>query len=152
MSPVRADLNALLETEQEATAALNGLVDVVTAPEAQACLDELRFSMRWFCSGLAKHVRRSTRRHAPRSEPRIAAPVSDRLIAAPTGVDRLRLLTQTQRSVLVRVESVLAGSLAPDLRSFLEQARAVLAQSVHCCEQAIASLDRLREIRLDPDS
>jgi hypothetical protein len=149
VSPVRADLSALLETEREATAALNGLAGVVTAPEAQACLDELRFTMRWFCSGLAKHVKGPVRRVA--TPPGVAAPMSDRLVAAPTGVDRIRLLTRTQRSVLTRVESVLAGSLAPDLRAFLEQARAVLAQSVHCCEEAIASLDRQREVRLDPD-
>jgi hypothetical protein len=72
-------------------------------------------------------------------------------MAAPTGVDRIRLLTQTQRSVLVRVEAILAGGLAPDLRAFLEQARAVLAQSVHCCEEAIATLDRKREIPLGPN-
>jgi hypothetical protein len=149
MSPVRADLSALLEIEQEAMAALNGLAGVGAAPEARACLDELHFAMRWFCSGLARHVRRPVKRAPPRFEPGVAAPIGDRLIAAPTGVDRIRLLTHTQRSVLVRVETVLAGSLAPELRAFLEQARAVLAQNVHCCEDAIASLDREREVRLD---
>jgi hypothetical protein len=146
MSPVGAHLTALLEIEREATAALSGLTGVKSAPEAQACLDELRFTIRWFCSGLAKHVRRRTRR-----DPGVRAPVSERLMAAPTGVDRIRLLTQTQRCVLIRVEAILAGGLAPDLRAFLEQARAVLAQSVHCCEEAIATLDRKREIPLGPN-
>jgi len=149
MSPVRADLGALLETEQEATAAVSHLVDVGTAPEAHACLDELRFTMRWFCSGLAKHVRGPGKRVLPKPEPGFTPSIGDRLIAAPTGVDRIRLLTQTQRSVLARVEAMLAGRLVPELRAFLEQARAMLAQSVLCCENAIASLDREREVRYD---
>jgi len=129
--------------------ALEDLAGVITAPEAQACLDELHFTMRWFCAGLARHVRRPGRRVG--LDPGIAALMRERLLAAPTGVDRIRLLTRAQRSVLARVESVLAGSLVPDLRTFLEQARAVLTQSIHCCEDAIASLDRQREVRLDSE-
>jgi hypothetical protein len=149
VSPARADLSALLETERDAYLALKGLGGAITAPEAQECLDELHFTTRWFCSGLAKHVRQRARRATPEPPP-LAGLLSERLSAAPTGVDRIRLLTQTQRAVLLQVESVLAGSLAPDLRTFLEQARAVLTQSVTCCEAAIAALDRQREVR--PDS
>lgn len=149
MSPIAADLRALLETEQEAALALESAAGVISAPEAQACLDELHFTVRWLCAGLGRHVRRPVKRVAP--DPGAAAVLTERLLAAPTGVDRIRLITRTQRSVLARVESVLAGSLGPDLRAFLEQARAVLAQSIHCCEHAIASLDRQREVRLDAD-
>jgi hypothetical protein len=145
MSPIASDLSALLETQREATVALAGLAGVVTAPEAQECLNELRYTMKWFCSGLEKYVRRPANRDP--SANGLAPLTSDRLAAAPTGVDRIRLLTRTQRSVLARLEGVLAGSLAPDLRAFLEQARAVFIQSVHCCEAAIASLDRQREVR-----
>jgi hypothetical protein len=147
MSPTRTDLSGLLETEQEAASALRAVNGLGGAPEAQACLDQLQFTLRWFCAGLARYVSRP----AKRATPGVAVSLSDRLNAAPTGVDRIRLLTSTQRTVPARVESVLAGSLAPELRGFLEQARVVLAQSVHCCEQAIASLDRRREVRPDPD-
>lgn len=146
MSPIGADLRGLLETEQETANALEGVAGVISAPEAQACLDELHFTLRWFCAGLAMHVRRG--RPGSRA-PGVTADLRERLLAAPTGVDRIRLITRTQRSTLARVERVLARSLAPDLRTFLEQARAVLAQSIHCCEDAIASLDRQREVRLD---
>ena len=146
MSPVGSDLTALLEAEREATIALESVAGVGAAPETQACLDELHYTMRWFCSGLEKYVRRSTTRGLP--GPSIATPTIERLRAAPTGVDRLRLLTRTQRAVLARIEGMLAQSLAPDLRAFLEQARAVFGRSVHCCEDAIASLDRAREVRL----
>jgi hypothetical protein len=148
VSPPRFDLSALLEAEREVSLALRSLGVAITAPEAQACLDELHFATRWFCSGLAAHVRH----HAPRAAPAppLGGLLSERVGAAPTGVDRIRLLARTQRTVLVRVESVLAGSLAPELRAFLEQARAVLAQSVACCETAIAALDRQREVRPGP--
>jgi hypothetical protein len=149
MSPIAADLRALLETEREAACALESTAGLISAPEAQACLDELHFTVRWFCAGLGKHVRRPGKRLAP--EPDATVLLRERLLAAPTGVDRIRLITRTQRSVLARVERVLAGSLGPDLRTFLEQARAVLARSIHCCEDAIASLDRQREVRLDAD-
>jgi len=149
MSPVRNDLTTLFETEQEAAIALKALEGVVGAPEAQACLDELHFTLRWFCSGLALYVRRPARRAT--LDQGVAIPLAEQLSAAPTGVDRIRLVTRTQRAVLARVESVLAGSLAPDLRVFLEQSRAVLTQNIHCCEQAIASLDRQREVHPDLD-
>ena len=149
MSPIAADLRALLETEQEAAFALGSGVGAISAPEAQACLDALHFTVRWFCAGLGRHVRRPAKRLA--SDPGTIILLREQLLAAPTGVDRIRLITRTQRSVLARVESVLAGSLGPDLRTFLEQARAVLAQSIHCCEDAIVSLDRQREVRLDAD-
>src|SRR5262245_56215313 len=146
MSPVGSDLTVLLDAEREATTALESLAGVVTAPEAQACLDELHYAMRWFCASLERYVRRSATRAS--SAPGVMTLTTERLMAAPTGVDRLRLLARTQRSLLARVESMLALSLAPDLRAFLEQARAVFAQSVHCCEDTIASLDREREVRL----
>jgi hypothetical protein len=149
MSPIAADLRTLLETEQETALALEGAAGVISAPEAQACLDELHFTLRWFCAGLGRHVRRPVHRTA--SDPGVTAILREQLRAAPTGVDRIRLITRTQRSVLARVESMLAGSLGPDLRTLLEQARAVLAQSIHCCEEAIASLDRQREVHLDAD-
>jgi len=153
MSPVQADLRSLLEAEREVTVALEGVAGVVTAPEARACLDELHFAMRWFCAGLGKHVTPTARHSVRRITPDLGAALlmRERVLAAPTAVDRIRLLTHTQRSVLARVESVLAGSLPPDLRTFLEQARAVLVQSIHCCEGAIASLDRQREVRFDSE-
>lgn len=153
MSPVLADLRVLLEAEREVTIALEGMAGVITAPEARACLDELHFAMRWFCAGLGKHVTAPARPLVRRSTPDlgVAFLMRERVLAAPSGVDRIRLLTHTQRSVVARVESMLAGSLAPDLRTFLEQARAILIESIHCCEGAIASLDRQREVPLDPE-
>src|SRR5262249_4604589 len=125
----------------------------VTAPEARACLDELHFATQWFCVGLAKHVMLEARRPGRRITPDLGAALlmRERVLAAPSSVDRIRLLTHTQRTVLARVEAVLAGALGADLRSFLEQARAILIQSVQCCEGAISALDRLREVPLDPD-
>jgi hypothetical protein len=148
VSTIGADARALLDAELEAATALEGLSGVATAPEARTCLDELHYTMTWFCSGLEKHASRPTRRSRPAVG--VNALTADRLVAAPTGADRIRLLTQRQRSVLAGVDGLLGVSLPPEMRAFLEQAHAVLARSIRCCEEAVALLDRKRELRADP--
>ena len=150
MNSTRSQLRVLLDAGHVAVTVLSRLADVPTPPEAGTCLHELHYATTWFCAGLEKHISRAERRRSSDSGA-TAQVVSDRMMAAPAVVDRLRLVNRSQRWVLARVDGLLAAGLEPELRAFLEEARVILARSVHCCDDAISVLDRDRELRREPD-
>jgi hypothetical protein len=99
----------------------------------------------WLCEGLTKRVPGATTRrsvHAPG-----LSCLTDQLKRAPTDADRLRLLNRHQRSVLARVDRMLLEPVDIDLRAFLQEAHVRLSRSVGRCDDAIAELDREREVR-----
>jgi hypothetical protein len=143
-------LRALLDAEQAAASVAAHLADRATTPGVRVCLEELHDLATGLCDGLAKRISRATtRRSAPTP---IVAGLTGQLLSAATDADRLRLLNRHQRSVLARVDRLLLEGVDADLRVFLQEAHVVLAQSVARCDDAVAELDRQREVRREPEA
>jgi hypothetical protein len=143
-------LRRLLDGERETLTALSRLQGVVAIPEAHPCLEELRHATVSFCAALERRV---SRLGARRSRHEASLPsLTDGLSAVPGVADRLRLVSRYQRSILIRIDGLLAERLDPGLRALLSEARGSVASGIRCCDDIIAVLDRDREVRRELDA
>jgi hypothetical protein len=139
-------LRTLLDAEQAAASAAAHLAGRATTPGVRGCLEELHDLATGLCDGLAKRISRAT---TPRAAPTpVLGGLTGQLLSAATDTDRLRLLNRHQRAVLARVDRLLLEGVDVDLRVFLQEAHIVLARSVARCDDAVAELDRQREVGL----
>lgn len=150
MGSIKPRLRALLDAEQAAASAMSQMADSATAAGVRVCLRGLHDTATWLSDGLAKRIARATKRRSTSTH--TVAGLTDQLMIAPADADRLRLLNRHQRSVLARVDRLLLERIDVDLRTFLQEAHGVLARSVAQCDEAIAGLDREREVHRESDA
>jgi hypothetical protein len=139
-------LRRLIAVERAITTALSHLSAAAVGPEARGCIDASRYAAAWVCAGLERLVPPRAKRLPPGGAAGVRRLVA-RVQAGPTPVDRLRLVNRSQREAVRQIDGLLAETLEPELRAFLEGARAVLARSVGGCDEIIAMLDRGRELQ-----
>jgi hypothetical protein len=145
-SATTSRLRRLIGVERAISTALSHVSAAAAGPEARACINASRYAAAWVCAGLERRIPLRAKRLRSGGDARAALLVA-RIQAGPTPVDQLRIVNRSQREAVGQIDGFLAESLEPELRTFLEEARVVLARSIGGCDEVIAVLDRGREIR-----